>query len=619
MRKKWLAKWLPNDELIKPEPFRKLDYIFGLLSFFISFGVYLQTLNPSVSLYDAGDMITAAYVLGIPHPPGYPFYCLFGRLLTTLLPCGNIAFKMNMLSALFGSLACLFLYLIVQRITGSIIISIISSSLLAFSYTFWQQSTFAGQYIGHLTFSLLLILLILKSEEKKYLYLFSFFLGLSLTHHRQTLFVIFGGCIFLLSRAIFIKKHKRKKKFLIKPWLINLALLFILFLIPLFLYLYLPIRASANPPLNWGDPDTLQRFISHIKGEQYKFLFLKLSLKEHILRMTSQIKCQFTNQFTLFPVILGVFGIVLMLVFDFLLFILLFSIISVNVFISSAYNHPSIELYYMLPCAILSIFIGYTIFQLMKLLKRINISLSFLGIIFLYLSFSLFLKNYNLNNRSRDYSTYDYGMNILRPVSKNAVVFVSDDTHTFPTEYLVYVENARPDISLVDTHLLEFEWKANLIKGQFPDLSFDLWPIPLRKEVVTYDEVSWERQKDIISKNIEKRPFYIFPSPFTAQFYEFLPEGVFSRILRKDISKEEVISLLDKTRFSFKERKGGIVDSSSSVDYINYAVSYYNRGRLYYNAGRYKDALFEVERAIKIHPGDYIEAKRLKGMIINAD
>ncbi|MDI6751879.1 MAG: hypothetical protein QME07_03350 [bacterium] len=68
MKKGWLAKWLPRNESINPEPFERIDYACGLLVFFVSFGVYLVTLMPTVGLYDGADMTTAAWVLGIPHP-----------------------------------------------------------------------------------------------------------------------------------------------------------------------------------------------------------------------------------------------------------------------------------------------------------------------------------------------------------------------------------------------------------------------------------------------------------------------------------------------------------------------------------------------------------------------
>ena len=101
MKKKgWLTKWLPGDEKIRPEPLTRVDYLCGLLVLFVSFGVYLWTLTPTVGFHDSGELITVAYTLGIAHPPGYPLCTLFGKLFTTIIPIGNIAYRMNMESSL---------------------------------------------------------------------------------------------------------------------------------------------------------------------------------------------------------------------------------------------------------------------------------------------------------------------------------------------------------------------------------------------------------------------------------------------------------------------------------------------------------------------------------------
>ena len=122
---KGFAKWLPKDEPISSEPFGKIDYLCGLLVLFVSFGVYLSTLTPTVGFHDSGELITVAYTLGIAHPPGYPLYTLFGKLFITLIPIGNIAYRMNMESALFASLAVMMTYFIILKLTAKIIPSVV--------------------------------------------------------------------------------------------------------------------------------------------------------------------------------------------------------------------------------------------------------------------------------------------------------------------------------------------------------------------------------------------------------------------------------------------------------------------------------------------------------------
>ena len=53
-------------------------------------GLYVYTLAPTVTLEDSGEFITAAYHLGVPHPPGYPLWCLIAHTFTWI-PLGSVA------------------------------------------------------------------------------------------------------------------------------------------------------------------------------------------------------------------------------------------------------------------------------------------------------------------------------------------------------------------------------------------------------------------------------------------------------------------------------------------------------------------------------------------------
>jgi tetratricopeptide (TPR) repeat protein len=87
----------------RPERFQRSDFIAAGLVFFITVGVYIATLAPNVTLEDSGELITAAAKFGVGHPPGYPLWTMSGFLLSHLLPFGGLAWRINLLCALFGA------------------------------------------------------------------------------------------------------------------------------------------------------------------------------------------------------------------------------------------------------------------------------------------------------------------------------------------------------------------------------------------------------------------------------------------------------------------------------------------------------------------------------------
>src|SRR5471032_3372302 len=98
----------PDDTLSKlppsvPERFLRSDWIAAAIVFFVTLGVYVATLAPNVTLEDSSELITAAAKFGVGHPPGYPFWTLSGFLLSHLFPFGNLSWRINLQSALFGA------------------------------------------------------------------------------------------------------------------------------------------------------------------------------------------------------------------------------------------------------------------------------------------------------------------------------------------------------------------------------------------------------------------------------------------------------------------------------------------------------------------------------------
>jgi len=96
--------------------FDKVNAFVALGVLGVTLVVYTLTKAPTLSFWDCGEFITASYVLGIPHPPGYPLYTLMGRVFSILPLFADIATRVNFLSSLSNAFTALFGYLAAVRV-----------------------------------------------------------------------------------------------------------------------------------------------------------------------------------------------------------------------------------------------------------------------------------------------------------------------------------------------------------------------------------------------------------------------------------------------------------------------------------------------------------------------
>ncbi|NLF37967.1 DUF2723 domain-containing protein, partial [bacterium] len=94
--------------------FHPINWITALITYAISFSVYVYTLQPTVGLEDSGELIAGAYRLGVPHPPGYPLWTIVAKLFT-FIPVGDPAWRVNLFSAVCGALAASFVTLVLAK------------------------------------------------------------------------------------------------------------------------------------------------------------------------------------------------------------------------------------------------------------------------------------------------------------------------------------------------------------------------------------------------------------------------------------------------------------------------------------------------------------------------
>ncbi|MBI5289769.1 MAG: DUF2723 domain-containing protein [Chloroflexi bacterium] len=118
----------------------------GALVVVAALAAYLFTLAPDMYSLDSPELAAAANQLGIAHAPGYPLYTLVGWLFSHAFPIGTVAFRMNLLSALFGVAACAAVYALSLHLTPRPFVAAAGALTLGFSYYFWLDSLMAEVY-----------------------------------------------------------------------------------------------------------------------------------------------------------------------------------------------------------------------------------------------------------------------------------------------------------------------------------------------------------------------------------------------------------------------------------------------------------------------------------------
>ena len=113
--------------------------------FLVMFAVYFWGTAPTVLWHDSGELQTAVLRCGITHPSGYPLYVTVGWLWGAILP-GDPAYRINLLSGVFGAATVAFLFLILGELRLSRTAGLLGALLYGASFTLWWSSLRAEVY-----------------------------------------------------------------------------------------------------------------------------------------------------------------------------------------------------------------------------------------------------------------------------------------------------------------------------------------------------------------------------------------------------------------------------------------------------------------------------------------
>ena len=153
----------------------------------------------------------------------HPLYVMIGIVVKNI-PIGQLAYRINLISAVFGALTAANLFLLVRLWLGKFLPALIAAITLAVSWTFWQQAVISETYTLYTALmlgELIVLLQYTKTKQITYLYLLGLLNGLALANH---LWAVFGfGCYFVLLVFLLVRKQISLRHFgvVVLLWIIG--------------------------------------------------------------------------------------------------------------------------------------------------------------------------------------------------------------------------------------------------------------------------------------------------------------------------------------------------------------------------------------------------------------
>jgi len=549
--------------------------------------VYLTTVCPTVSFIDNGELASVAVVLGIAHPTGYPLFSLLGRC-AVLVPLANEEIlQLNIFGAVITAISAGIFFKVVLALKGAFLaneeatragqrgnkkIRLLSAAIAAlvfgFSETVWSQSVAVEVYGLHLVLLLLAMLVFLKGIRERdtpggripqHLLLSSYLLGLGFANH-LTMILIVPAVGFLYFKAYGTGKEALRRCARIVPF----------FLLGISCYLYLPIRSSVHPPLDWGHPAELQRLLWHVTGKQYRsWIFSSFESAEGQLKYFIH---HFPAEFNWLVLIVAAVGVLIArrrhnTIFWFLAIAFLTCLLySVN------YDIHDINSYFLLCYVAVALFVS---FGLEGALDSVGAGKNPTGgkialLLAAVLPIVQIWSNRGSVGEADNYLVEDYTQNIFRNLEPNAFVLSYQwDYFVAPAIYYQIVRGQRKDVSIVDKELLRRSWYFVDLGRRYPWLidssrgKVDRFLRELHKfeHDMPYDPRIIEARyvemiNDFIDKARSRGPVYVGPEiePEFGATHQRIPRGLLFRLVGTHEGTMETVPKIDYRPTEFEDR-----------------------------------------------------------------
>lgn len=339
-----------------PSPARSpIDILIGLLLFGVHLFLYWSTLPPGLAFEvdpfnppgDTHEFTMAIAELRLTRRTGYPLYTWLGAFFAWAVPFGEVAYRTNLMSAIFGAGAAPLIYAIGRRIALQRAGAAIAAVAFAIATTFWSQAVITEVYtLNVLALGLVVFLLLGWSQQRSTAAFvkFAFAYGVSIGCHTSNLALGLVFALFVLFRDRGILRDYRTVLLGVLVAAIGLAQ-----------YVWIPLMAETAQFPN-PRPDSALGFYRYTLGafSNLRFAFPLQALPGRFLRYLNLLH----DNFTVLGIIVGSIGIWAFWRRQSAHCALLLGMFSVNVFIAMQVYATDIEVFFLPSYIAWALFVG---------------------------------------------------------------------------------------------------------------------------------------------------------------------------------------------------------------------------------------------------------------------
>jgi hypothetical protein len=476
-----------------PQLFYRIAPIFLVISLFV---IYLFSIAPDITWAhdgaDGGDLMTAAATGGVAHPSGYPTFLLLARLFQ-FLPVGTIAYRTNLMSAVFTTLTGLLVYDIVvsspnSPVKDNRLAGLIAGYAYGLSPLAWSQAVITEVYPLHIFFVILILWLLVGRfaySPNRLLHdaAIGLSMGLAMGNHLTSAALLpvalLVGIVPTLSAEPQGKKNSKRKKdaqtsidWTSINWT-SLGRRLGAVLVGLFVYAFILWRAGTRAPINWGYADNLNNLWWLVSGALYQHLAFSLPIDEVPLRVISVAQLLLT-QFGVLGLLVGIYHLFGKFSLSRLSLITGWVALTNTIF-SLGYDSTDSYLYLLPFFLVFAIWIGFGIGNITRLLARQKNWLS-LGVSAILLAsfWGMAMMNYPKIDLSGDHRTQKFEKAVFAALPPQAIVIAKGDRALFSLWYYHFVLIERQDIAVLSRGLLRNAWYIDILHDTYSTLNISL-------------------------------------------------------------------------------------------------------------------------------------------------